>query len=238
VSKVNEQVSTNTADSESRVECTVAQDCIKSDKGTLCVNNACLHEGNPRITLTWVGDDDLDLTVYTPDDVRIAYDADFDPETGGSFDTLYSQDEFAPHVESIFFPISGGPSGNYTIEVDSYEEVGSPDDWTIEVFTAAGASVPVFVQKGTGSKDEIIFYFGDDLLAPNSDVCSIEDAQTECCVNEDCVSKGKYAKRCVNRQCITEGGRTFTLSWTGSKFLVIVPATFVRVPDSDLIYRR
>jgi hypothetical protein len=220
VAMVNEEVTANTDVLESRVECAVAQDCINSGKGTLCVNNACLHEGNPRITLTWVGDDDLDLIVYTPSDVMIAFDADFDPETGGSFDTLFSQEAFAPHVESIFFPMSGGPSGNYTIEVDSYDQVGSPDTWTIEVFTAAGKSVPVFVKKSTGSKDEIIFYFGDDLMDPNSDVCSIADAQTECCVDADCKPNGKFARRCANRQCITEGVRTFTLSWTGSKCLM------------------
>jgi hypothetical protein len=217
VSMVIEKLSGSEVAQNSRGECVVAEDCMKSKKGTLCVNNACLHEGSPRITLTWVGDDDLDLSVYTPGDVKIAYDADFDPETGGSFDTRFSQDVFAPHVESIFFPRSGGPSGIYRIAVDSYEERGSPDSWTIEVFTAAGESVPVFVETHTGSQSDIVFSFGDFPTPPN--VCSIEDAQTECCSTEDCISTGAFAKRCVNRQCITEGARTFTLSWTGSKLL-------------------
>ena len=215
---VNEQITGPTVSQNPRVECVVAKDCINSKKGTLCVNNACLHDGNPRITLTWVGDDDLDLSVYTPGGVKIAYDADFDPKTGGSFDTLFSQEVLAPHVESIFFPISGGPSGTYRIMVDSYEERGLPDDWTIEVFTAAGAAVPVFVKKSTGTQRDILFSFGDVLTLPNSDVCSVEDAQTECCIDEDCIVTDDFAKRCVNRQCITEGARTFTLSWTGSKF--------------------
>lgn len=235
VSMVDEEVSANADVVESRVECTVAQDCINSAKGTLCVNNACLNEGNPRITLTWVGDDDLDLSVYTPGGVLIAYDADFDPETGGSFDTLYSQAASAPHVESIFFPMSGGPSGYYSIDVDLWDQVGSPDAWTLEVFTASGKSVPVFVQESTGSQYDILFYFGDDRTDPNSGFCSVADGQTECCVDDDCTPTGKFAKRCVNRQCITEGVRTFTLSWTGSKYLVIMPATSVALPDSDLV---
>jgi hypothetical protein len=108
VAMVNEEVAANTDVLESRVECAVAQDCINSGKGTLCVNNACLHEGNPRITLTWVGDDDLDLIVYTPSDVMIAYDADFDPETGGSFDTLFLK-KSSRHTLRVYFPHIGRP---------------------------------------------------------------------------------------------------------------------------------
>jgi hypothetical protein len=71
------------------------------------------------------------------------------------------------------------------------------------------------------------------LTVPKSDVCSITDAHTECCVNEDCIVTDAFAKRCVNRQCITEGARTFTLSWTGSKLLVIFLAAFLAFQFSD-----
>jgi hypothetical protein len=201
----------------SRKECTVAADCT-GQKGTLCVNNACLNEGNPRITLTWEGDDDLDLSIFTPDGARIWYQLDFDPRTGGSFDTLFSQDGFAPHAESVYFPTSGAPAGTYRIQVDSFQERGgSPDKWTIEVFTAAGGAVPVFVEQSTGNQDDILFKFGDVVESSTPDVCSTDNAQ--CCASDDCVSSGPFELRCVNRQCITVGRRAFTLSWTGSKFI-------------------
>ena len=218
ISFLQEENGTAQAES-SRKECTVAEDCIAGRKGTLCVNNECLNEGNPRITLTWVGDDDLDLSIFTPDGARISYLNDFDGKTGGSFDTLFSQDGFAPHVESVYFPRSKTPVGIYRIQVDTFEERGSADDWTIEVFTAAGGAVPVFAQQNTGNRDDILFNFGDVVESPISDVCSTDNAQTECCANQDCVSNGSLGQRCVNRQCITDGGPAFTLSWTGSKFI-------------------
>lgn len=50
--------------------------------------------------LTWEGDDDLDLAVYTPDGSRIGDDATFDDNAGGSFDTLFFQEVLPLHVES------------------------------------------------------------------------------------------------------------------------------------------
>ena len=53
------------------------------------------------MTLTWEGDDDLDLAVDVLDgerSVRIDYYNAFDEDSGGSFDTLFSQDVYAPHL--------------------------------------------------------------------------------------------------------------------------------------------
>jgi hypothetical protein len=207
-----------------RKECTDAADCIADQRGTLCVNNECLNEGNPRITLTWEGDDDLDLYVFTPGGAVISYVDEFDPKTGGSFDTLYSQDSFDPHVESVYFPRSGAPAGTYRIEVETFvERGGSPDNWTIEVFTAAGGAVPDFVKQSTGNRYDILFRLGrlgnaaEDITTP--DVCSTGNTYTECCVNQDCVSNGSSGKKCANRLCILDGGLAFNLSWWGSKLI-------------------
>jgi hypothetical protein len=214
VTTVNEGGGEGGVDNDARQECTANLDCLDSGKGDLCVNFSCIHDGNPRVTLTWEGDDDLDLAVYTPDGVRVYYNNDFDEDSGGSFDTLFSQDWFAPHVESIYFPLNGAPPGTYTIEVFSWEERGSPDAWKVEVFTADGGSVPVIVTTGTGNRGDILFDFGEFGVYPIDDVCSTSNIRTECCSDGDCSGSNQ---RCANRQCVTTGARSFTLSWSGSK---------------------
>lgn len=132
-------------------ECVVDNDCASDTALTrLCVNNHCLNEGNPRITLTWEGDDDLDLSVFTPGGVRVWYKDDFDPVSGGSFDTRFAQNVEGSHVESIFFPASGrAPGGTYTIEVNPYEEREESDTWTLQVFENGGTE-PVLTEVGEG----------------------------------------------------------------------------------------
>jgi hypothetical protein len=211
---VNEEDSEGGEDYEARQECTANLDCLDSGKGGLCVNFFCIHAGNPRVTLTWEGDDDLDLAVYTPFGVRIDYYNDFDDDTGGSFDTLFSQDVFAPHVESIFFPMKGGPLGTYIIDVSTWEERDSADEWKVEVFTADSGSEPVIVATGVGNRDDIVFDFGELGGSQIDGVCSTSNTRTECCSDSDCSGSNQ---RCANRQCVTTGNRTFTLSWAGSK---------------------
>lgn len=213
VTTVNEE-GTGGDDYSSRQECTANADCVNADKGELCVNFSCIHAGNPRVTLTWTGDDDLDLAVYTPDGVRIYYNNDFDEDTGGSFDTFFSQETSAPHVESIYFPMKGAPPGTYNIEVYSWEERGSADAWKVEVFTAASSTVPVFVTTGTGNRDDILFDFGEAGVSVKDDICSTSNIRTECCFDTDCDGSNQ---RCANRQCVTTAARTFTLTWSGSK---------------------
>mmetsp|Transcript_10661 Transcript_10661/g.15684 ORF Transcript_10661/g.15684 Transcript_10661/m.15684 type:complete len:547 (-) Transcript_10661:854-2494(-) len=139
-------------------ECVVDNDCANGLTLTrLCVNNHCLNEGDPRITLTWEGDDDLDLSVYTPQGARVWYKDDFDPISGGSFDTGFVQNVWGSHVESIFFPASGrAPGGNYEIEVHLYEEREESDTWTLQVFEG-GNTQPVLTEVGKGHRSSIIY---------------------------------------------------------------------------------
>lgn len=66
VSAIQEEVFDDTVTQPPRTECTTNQECVDMSTGTMCVNNECLNEGKPRFTLTWTGDDDLDLSVFTP----------------------------------------------------------------------------------------------------------------------------------------------------------------------------
>jgi uncharacterized protein YfaP (DUF2135 family) len=201
-----------------RKECDFNADCISINKGSLCVNFQCLHEGNPRVTLTWEGDDDLDLIVHTPEGTVIDFSTDFDHVTGGAFDTLYSQDGYGRHVESIFFPISGGPSGFYKVEISVFEKRGLPDNWSLEVVTDKEDGAQAFLtDSGIGPRNDITFYVGDS-ESIDSGKCSI-DPFMECCEDVDCGASEQFTTRCVNRQCITEAARRFTLTWFGSKFV-------------------
>ena len=223
ITKVQEINTGVVSESATRKECNVTADCITINKGPLCVNNQCLHEGNPRVTLTWEGDDDLDLVVRTPDGTAIDLSTDFDDVTGGVFDTFYSQDGYGRHVESIFFPISGGPSGDYKVEIMVYEQRGTPDNWSLEVVTDKVDGAQTFLtDSGSGPRNDITFVVGDSVSIDTID-CSTADDYVECCQDIDCGTNEQYTKRCINRQCITEAARTFTLTWFGSKFLTDYP---------------
>mmetsp|Transcript_12338 Transcript_12338/g.18955 ORF Transcript_12338/g.18955 Transcript_12338/m.18955 type:complete len:815 (+) Transcript_12338:100-2544(+) len=141
-----------------QAECSIDADCASNLAiARLCINHHCVNEGDPRITLTWEGDDDLDLSVVTPQGVRVGYDNDFDQLSGGSFDTGFVQDVEGSHVENIFFPVSGtAPKGDYTIAVDPYEEREGSDTWLLQVFEV-GQSDPVLTETGTGYRSDIIY---------------------------------------------------------------------------------
>jgi hypothetical protein len=218
---ISEEVNNPEPSIDNRQECTNNKDCLLKFKGDFCINNQCIRNGNPRITLTWYGDDDLDLSVTTPDGERVGYENLFDQSTGGSFDTLYSQFNLAYHVESISFPMSGAPSGEYRIEVDAYEVREDPDIWTLEVYTSVDGVPPFPPEVGQGSRDDIILKFGDKLSAA-SFICSMKNLGTECCKDKDCQNSGSNDKICRNRKCIIDILRTFTLTWIGGESISLV----------------
>lgn len=207
-------------------QCSKDFDCgNNTDFPTLCVNSRCLNEGRPRITLTWVGDDDLDLRVTTPFSTNVNYIDDFDPESQGSFDTGFTQTTNGSHVESIFFPYSGrAPGGIYTIEVISFQQRGEAADlWTLEVFDR-GLATPVLTERDTGGRvgPEAVIYFRSDRRSNGTSICSTENPNVECCEDNQCIaaeSREDGVRRCENRQCISIGSPSFTLSSYGSKFL-------------------
>jgi hypothetical protein len=207
-----EEVKTNDTESDSvRDECDTNGECLEAGRGTLCVMKRCLHEGNPRFTLTWEGDDDVDIVVEAPNGANISYKFPFDAISRGSFDTQFSQVGFAQHVESIVFPMSGGLRGTYNVHIDPFQVANSFDTWTLEVFTVDSGSEPAHVLHGIGTQHDILF----DFIGPN--VCSIFIGNTECCSDTDCFNLKFLDSSCRNRQCVTNGNLSFTLSWEGSK---------------------
>ena len=203
-------------------ECCADSDCIEGQE--LCVQRSCIDRGNPRFTLTWTGDDDLDLAVVTPFGSTVAISNPDDEISGGIFGEPGDQFQFGYHVESIFFPQTGGPSGAYTYFVSSFDEIGTADTWTVSVHVD---DVLVALQTGTGTSDFLVFDYSEGTVRPPTnppnegsidtptDVpiiigCNIE--LDECCNDTDCSG----TQLCVQRTCIDEGNPRFTLSWNGN----------------------
>jgi len=216
-------------------QCSEDSECGNNkDFPTLCVSSRCLNEGRPRITLTWVGNDDIDLRVTTPQGKTVNYTEYFDPISGGTFDTSFAQTANGSHVESIFFPLSGrAPGGLYEIDVVGFQERGEADLWTLEVFDN-GLLAPVFREQGTGKRLGIPYLRsdGDEVLQA---VCSREAPFTECCEDEECTEAAfseNEAKRCDNRQCISIGNHSFTLTSFGNDVISLNVVT----PSGDKIY--
>uniref|UniRef100_A0A7S3K2Y7 Fibronectin type-III domain-containing protein n=1 Tax=Aureoumbra lagunensis TaxID=44058 RepID=A0A7S3K2Y7_9STRA len=115
-------------------ECCTPADCGENEELYSCENALCLHKGNPRFTLSWAGDDDLDLHVMTPSGYEIYYGAPFD-DTGGQLDHDDIPESYAFWNENIFWPDDGtAPPGIYTYFVHNYDLVDSADRWTIKAY--------------------------------------------------------------------------------------------------------
>ena len=133
------------------VDCCSNEDCIAQEKGDTCVSNKCVLEGSPRFTLSWTGDDDLDLYAITPFGFQIYHEIREDPVTGGRLDRDEVPTMFGLHVENIFFP--SPTSGNYTYFVDAFSVIGLVDPWLLQVFVDG---VEVANHTGVGSSERFI----------------------------------------------------------------------------------
>ena len=145
-------------------ECTPLDECCEDrdcNVDEVCVQRTCIDRGNPRFTLTWIGDDDLDLSVVTPMGTTVAASRREDEESGGVFGEDSDQLRFGMHVENIYFPQAGGPSGTYTYFVSSFFPNGPPDLWTLSVVVD---DQEVASHMGTSSSS--LFLFSCLLLQP------------------------------------------------------------------------
>lgn len=145
-------------------ECCTDSDCINDDTSEYsysCIQRTCIPEGNPSIILTWTGDDDLDLTVYTPQGTEISYYHQNDDITGAIFKQdgavakrTSSMSSYAPHLESVIFPDvnSGTDSGRYKYKVSSFNTVGGRDHWVVQIMVNG---TEVISRKGQG--DSVLF---------------------------------------------------------------------------------
>jgi hypothetical protein len=73
-----------------------------------------LGTGDVQVTLQWSGDADLDLHVTDPTGFEIYFGAKNSP-SGGSLDADDIPDcgDNGPHVENVFWPVGGAPTGQY-----------------------------------------------------------------------------------------------------------------------------
>jgi len=125
-------------------QCCSASDCPNT--GDICVNFNCVSSGSLRFTVSWFGDDDMDIHVITPGGVEIYYANRFDPVSGGQldFDRIPSSPTF--NVENIAF--STPPPGEYDFFVDQFSQRGGVSDvWTL---VANRDGTDVFSQTGVG----------------------------------------------------------------------------------------
>ena len=208
-------------------ECCSDNDCIFGNE--VCLQRSCVDMGNPMISLEWEGDDDLDLIVVTPLGTIVSYANEVDPESGGVFGEPGDQFGFGKHVENVYFPLSGGPTGTYTYFVRSFLPVGNHDVWTVNVFVS-GARVAS--TSGFGSSAAFTYVF-DGIIRPPSappvpslpsapsptlspppsspSVCNVN--VDECCSDAQCITGFEL---CVQRTCIDRGNPRFTLTWDSS----------------------
>ena len=128
-------------------------------QGEMCVGRTCIREGELRFTLSWNGEDDLDLIVTKPDGTNLShYGSPSDPldgvfEASELIPSLFS----TPQVESVYFP-ANTPLGLYRYKVDSFSRIGVQDDpWTLQVFVDG-----ILVTKpitGRGTSTELSFEY-------------------------------------------------------------------------------
>eukprot|EP00934_Nitzschia_sp_Nitz4_P006760 Nitzschia sp. Nitz4//scaffold90_size81538//32378//38032//NITZ4_005319-RA/size81538-augustus-gene-0.92-mRNA-1//-1//CDS//3329560011//6750//frame0 len=212
-----------TCDSDS-VECCLDSDCDIQNE--LCVQQTCIDRGNPRFTLSWTGDDDLDISVVTPFATTVSGSLRNDTISHGVFGEESDQLEFGRHVENIYFPLTGGPSGTYTYFVSVYDQVGMLDDWTMSVYVD---DMVVATQTGTGNSGFMIFDFHEGFTLPPEPLSISSTAASDktttnsisvvqcnsdeeiCCRDSDC----PVDSVCIQRTCVGEGNPRFTLVWNG-----------------------
>jgi hypothetical protein len=217
----------------SKVECCLESTCFPNEA---CTFTTCVDEGNPRFTLGWEGGNDLDLLVQTPLDTVISFSNVEDPESGGKFGEEFDQFGFGRHVENIYFPVAGGPTGEYSIYVRSFLSDGKNDKYTIRVFVNGLEEVAF---NGTGDSDRLTYVFQGLPTAnatespsprPLADSFPTEPPQVgdcflevdECCSDLQCVAQIEV---CTQRTCIDIGLLRFTLEWVGDDDLDLVVQT-------------
>ena len=128
---------------------TTAQCCVNADcmaNVEVCVLQRCIKQGHFRFTLSWIGNDDLDLYVRTPGGFILRPGNVFDPVSGGMIGQNTNQLYYGMWVENTYFPATA-PPGVYTFYVVPFIIRGTPDTWTLAVYVDG---MQVQVHQGTG----------------------------------------------------------------------------------------
>ena len=121
----------------------------------MCVQQTCIDNGNLRFTLTWTGNDDLDIYVMTPGGVLIFFGNPTDPVSGGTIDTTTTQLTYGEHVENVVFN-STPPTGVYKYYTVPFVIRGTPDVWMLGVYVNG---TEVAIHQGTASSPMFNFTY-------------------------------------------------------------------------------
>jgi hypothetical protein len=206
-------------------ECCADNDCEQST--TMCIQRTCITDGNPRITLLWEGDSDLNLFVITPSGVEISADSVYDEISRGRYERDVDQSFLGPHVESVYFPLLGSPIGEYEYGVSSISQNDAGVPWVIEIYEGGQL---VETREGTGESNSLTYLRSDGIVGPARPQPSppeCNSAQDECCVDSDCAA----SQVCVQRLCANEGSLRVTLEWVGDDNYDL----FVETPSGAVI---
>ncbi|KAL3932999.1 MAG: hypothetical protein SGBAC_010591 [Bacillariaceae sp.] len=192
----------------------------------LCAQGYCIRDGSPRFTLTWDGDDNLDLVVVTPLGTTLSRSFIFDPLSGGIFEADTTQEQLGSHFENIYFPLTGSPFGEYSIQVRSFQRYGSDDSWTLQIHDGGNL---LDTQSGTGDSDPIPFVRvgSSEPERPAYDGSRCTPLMDECCFESDCDG----GQVCIQRVCLERGYPRVTLTWTGDDAL----ALNVTIPNGEVL---
>ena len=99
---------------------------------------------------------DLDLLVVTPLGTVVSFSNLEDARSGGRFGEKYDQFDHGVHVENVYFPLEGGPPGEYSIYVRSFLSHGVDDEWTVGVFVNGNEEL---FTNGIGNSQRLTYNF-------------------------------------------------------------------------------
>jgi hypothetical protein len=103
--------------------------------GTTGGQDTIARTGDVQITLIWDHDSDMDLHVIDPTGEEIYFGNSL-ATSGGELDVdkIPDQGDFGPHVENVFWPPDGAPSGTYTVFVHHFDSyTGSSGSYRLEI---------------------------------------------------------------------------------------------------------
>jgi len=128
---------------------------VQAEEEELVVpDDVVIGSGDVQATLIWSGSgEDLDLHVIDPDGEEIAYYSRTST-SGGELDrdVIPGCDDASTHVENVFWPPGGAPSGRYEAWVDVFRSCDTPSTFRLEV--RVGGQLVDTVSGSTGGIEE------------------------------------------------------------------------------------
>lgn len=119
-----------------------------------------LGTGDVQVTLRWTGDADVDLYVVDPSGTEISFGNRESP-TGGvlDHDTVPATGDVGPHVENVFWPTGGAPSGAYQAWVEVFDTDSDPTvQFTLEVLVNGETVATDSATLGDGGRSDTIAF--------------------------------------------------------------------------------